>query len=55
MSGFFIFKKKIFSNNKRKLYNRGYKILMDLIYINTEKKKIFDVDINFDNRKKSYY
>ena len=25
---------------------------MDLIYINTEKKKIFDVDINFDNRKK---
>ena len=52
MSGFFIFKKKIFSNNKRKLYNRGYKILMDLIYINTEKKKIFDVDINFDNRKK---
>ena len=52
MSGFFIFKKKIFSKNKIKLYNRGYKILMDLIYINTEKKKIFDVDINFDNRKK---
>ena len=52
MSGFFIFKKKIFSKNKKKLYNQGYKILMDLIYINVEKKKIFDVDINFDTRKK---
>lgn len=52
MSGFFIFKKKIFFDNKKRLYNKGYKILMDLIYINKEKTKIFDVDINFDTRKK---
>ena len=52
MSGFFIFKKKIFSRNKKRLYNKGYKILMDLIYINMKKTKIFDVNINFDTRKK---
>ena len=52
MSGFFIFKKKIFSNNKNKLFNKGYKILMDLIYIDKKKRLIIDVGINFDTRKK---
>ena len=52
MSGFFIFKKKIFSNNRNKLFNKGYKILMDLIYIDNKKRLIIDVDINFDTRKK---
>ena len=52
MSGFFIFKKKIFTNNKSKLFNKGYKILMDLIYIDNKKRLIFDVGINFDTRKK---
>ena len=52
MSGFFIFKKKIFSNNKNKLFNKGYKILMDLIYIDNKKRLIIDVGINFDTRKK---
>ena len=27
MSGFFFFKKKIFTNNRNKLFNKGYKIL----------------------------
>ena len=52
MSGFFIFKKKIFNKNKSKLFSQGYKILMDLLYINNEKTKIFDVEINFGLRKK---
>ena len=52
MSGFFIFKKKIFINNKNKLFNKGYKILMDLIYIDNKKRLIIDVGINFDTRKK---
>ena len=52
MSGFFIFKKKIFFKNKSKLFTQGYKILMDLLYINNEKTKIFDVEINFGLRKK---
>ena len=47
MSGFFIFKKKIFLRNKKKLYGSGFKILTDLIY--SEKNlKIKDIYINFD-------
>ena len=52
MSGFFIFKKKIYTDNKNKLFNKGYKILMDLIYTDNKKRAIFDVGINFDTRKK---
>ena len=52
MSGFFVFKKNIFLKNKNKLFNKGYKILMDLIYINNKKRLIIDVGINFDTRKK---
>ena len=52
MSGFFIFKKKIYKKDKKRLFNKGYKVLMDLLYINNQKKKIFDVEINFDTRKK---
>ena len=52
MSGFFIFKKKIYTDNKNKLFNRGYKILMDLIYTDNKKRAIFDVGINFHTRKK---
>ncbi len=50
MSGFFIFKKKIYTNNKNRLFNKGYKILLDLIYSSKEKLKIVDVYINFKNR-----
>ena len=52
MSGFFIFKKEIFIKNKNKLFNKGYKILMDLIYLDEKYQKIYDVKINFANRKK---
>ena len=52
MSGFFIFKKDIFIRNKHKLFNKGYKILMDLIYLDEKYQKIYDVKINFANRKK---
>jgi len=51
MSGFFLFKKKIYIKNKKKLFNRGYKILFDLI--TTEKNfKVKDIKINFLHRKK---
>jgi len=52
MSGFFIFKKDIFTKNKVKLFGSGYKILMDLIYQKRNYNKIYDVEINFDTRKK---
>ena len=52
MSGFFIFKKKIYKKDNKRLFNKGYKVLMDLLYLNDEKKRIFDVKINFDTRKK---
>ena len=52
MSGFFIFKKDIFIRNKHKLFNKGYKILMDLIYLDEKYQKIHDVKIDFANRNK---
>ncbi len=52
MSGFFIFKKKIFIKNQFKLFNQGYKILLDLLYSDKLDKKIYDVEIKFDTRKK---
>jgi dolichol-phosphate mannosyltransferase len=50
MSGFFIFKKKIFMENKSKLFSRGYKILADLIYSSKSELKIKDQFIVFDQR-----
>ena len=50
MSGFFIFKKKIYESNKSNMFLRGYKILLDLIYSSNEKLKIVDVDINLRRR-----
>jgi|TARA_B100001971_G_scaffold41093_1_gene36122 dolichol-phosphate mannosyltransferase len=52
MSGFFIFKKKIYLRNKKFLFNRGYKILLDLIYSSQQKIKILDLYINFKSRSK---
>ena len=51
ISGFFLFKKKIFLENQSKLFKKGYKILLDLIYTSKSKYKICDVQINFDSRK----
>ena len=50
MSGFFIFKKKIYLKNKKFLFNRGYKILLDLIYPSRKKLKILDINIDFRSR-----
>ena len=50
MSGFFIFKKKIFLKYRRKMYIKGYKILADLIYSSDKNLKIQDVTIKFNRR-----
>ena len=50
LSGFFLFKKKIYKKNKKHLFAKGYKILADLIYSSKEKLNIIDVGINFSNR-----
>jgi dolichol-phosphate mannosyltransferase len=50
MSGFFIFKKKIFIESKNKLFSKGYKILADLIYNSRSELKIKDQFIVFDQR-----
>ncbi len=52
MSGFFIFKKTIYIKNKKKLFGRGYKILSDLIYANTQNINVGDLIITFNLRKK---
>ena len=51
MSGFFLFKKKIYKKNKKNLYGVGYKILADLIYSSNTQLKVADKDIFFDKRK----
>ena len=51
MSGFFIFKKKIFLKNKKLFYGKGYKILADFIY-NIPDIKVSEIYINFRSRKK---
>jgi dolichol-phosphate mannosyltransferase len=53
LSGFFIFKKKIFYENKIKYYPKGYKILLNLLYCNCYKIKVFDKYIKFNNRNKN--
>ena len=50
MSGFFIFKKDVYTLNKNKMYAKGYKILFDLIYSSEGKINVLDVDINFRRR-----
>ena len=50
MSGFFMFKKEVFTKSQKKLIKKGYKILLDLIYIKNQSVKVIDVNINFDSR-----
>ena len=52
MSGFFMFKKKIFKESQKKMIKKGYKILLDLLYIKKQKIKVIDVKIEFDSRTK---
>ena len=51
MSGFFLFKKKIYTQNKKKLFLKGFKILADLIFIK-KNFKTKDIKIKFNYRKK---
>ena len=51
LSGFFVFKRKLYVKNKKKLFGRGYKILADLIYSTQQSLKILDCEIYFDSRK----
>ena len=51
MSGFFIFKKKIYFSNKKNLYGKGFKILLDLIYSSKKSFKIHEHKIIFDKRR----
>ncbi len=51
MSGFFVFKKKIFEKNKKKLFGKGYKILSDLVYSSKNNLRVFDLFIAFNLRK----
>ncbi len=51
MSGFFLFNKKIYTKNKKKLYLNGFKILADLIYCQ-KNLLIKDIIIKFNYRVK---
>lgn len=46
LSGFFLFKKRNFLQNKKFLYGKGYKILADIIL--SSQKKISTIDYEFD-------
>ena len=51
MSGFFLFKKIIYSKNKKLLFLKGFKILADLIYLD-KNISVKDLKINFEYRVK---
>lgn len=52
MSGFFMFKKKIYVKNKSRFFGKGFKILADIL-INSKSKLITkDIYIDFDRRYK---
>ena len=50
MSGFFIFKKSFFKSNKKNIYDKGFKILMNLIYSTKKKLNIYEQKIIFEKR-----
>ena len=50
MSGFFLFKKKIFNKNKEKYFGKGFKILADLIINSKPSLNTEDVYIDFKRR-----
>lgn len=52
MSGFFLFKKKLFTNNEKKIYGKGFKILLDLLSLNRN-CSITDFKIIFRRREKN--
>ena len=50
MSGFFIFKKRIYVSNKKNFYGRGFKILADILINSKINLKTKDIIINFERR-----
>ncbi len=52
MSGFFIFKKKIYKQNKNLMFGKGFKILSDLVYTKNN-YHIGEFIIKFNSRKKN--
>jgi dolichol-phosphate mannosyltransferase len=50
MSGFFLFKKKIYFKNKKYFFGKGYKILADILFNSKSKIKVNDYIIVFDRR-----
>jgi dolichol-phosphate mannosyltransferase len=51
MSGFFVIKKKIFIENEKNLFLKGFKILFDVIYSTKKNLRIQDYKIQFISRK----
>lgn len=50
LSGFFIIKKNIFFTVEKKLYNRGFKILADIIFSIDKNITVYDYNIKFGKR-----
>ena len=53
MSGYFMFKKEIYKKNNKILFAKGYKILADLLTSSSKSFKLFNLTINFNQRKKN--
>ena len=51
MSGFFIFKKKLFYKYRRSLFGKGFKFLFDILYQKNKNFKIIEYEITFKKRK----
>lgn len=50
MSGFFLFKKKIYTKNKKYFFGKGYKILADFLFNSKSNINVSDFIIIFDRR-----
>ena len=53
MSGFFIFKKKLYKKNKQYYFGKGFKILADILINSKDKLRTKDVYIDFNRRYES--
>jgi len=53
MSGFFLFKKKLYKKNKKYYFGKGFKILADILINSKDKLKTKDVYIDFNRRYES--
>ena len=53
MSGFFLFKKKIYLKNKKFFFGKGFKILADILLNSKQNIKVKDIYIKFNRRYES--